>query len=265
LNRPTLSPRHHRTAAADNACGGLYAFTLVELLVVIAVIAILVSLLLPVIGRAKQRGKRTVCMNNLRQFAIADTLYCDDNGRLPLPNDFIPSSVTLDRLTVMAQTLQLSVPSGPVSSWPKRAAQPKWFNCPMAVESGHAEGITLGAGLYTGYTYVGGVEISKMVTSGFATLLNPEHTADEKNTRRGVLWSDVLDEFHMSDPRRFEFFHTRRRLTHPDFRFQAEDLDGFHRAWSDASVEWIPRARLDLSGPSSPDLRIKHLMGNFYY
>ena len=245
-----------------NACQG---FALVELLVVITVVAILAALLLPALSRAKGRAKRAVCMNNLKQFALADTMYCHDHGQLPAGNDFVPSTITVDRLKVMATTLGLDVPGGPAASWPKRAGQPRWINCPMAADSGYAEGLTLGGGLYTGYAYYGGVESSKMVSMGFATLLNPEHTADLKNTRRGVLWTDVLDEFITSDPRRFEFFHARKQIKYPDFRYHAEELDGIHRAWSDGSVEWMPGKRINLSGAGSPDLQIKHLLGNFYY
>jgi len=233
--------------------------------VVIAVIAILAALLLPELSLAKRRAKRTVCMNNLKQFALADTMYGNENGQLPAVNDFVPSTITVQRLAVMAQTLGLTIPQGPASAWPKRALQPRWINCPMAVESGYAEGLTLGGGVYTGYAYYAGVQDSKMVNMGFATVLHPEHTADSKNTRRGVLWADVLDEFLMPDPRRFEFFHARKQVKYPDFRYHADELDGIHRAWSDGSVEWITGARLNLSGNSSPDLQIEHLLGNFYY
>jgi prepilin-type N-terminal cleavage/methylation domain-containing protein len=257
---PAVVPKHggrprHRAAA----------FTLIELLVVIAIIAILAALLLPALSQAKRRAKRIICLNNLKQFALADTMYLNDNQQLPAVNDFVPSSITVERLTSMAQTLGMSVPPGPASAWPKRAEQPKWINCPMAAESGYAEGVTLGGGLYTGYAYVGGLESSKMVSMGFATLVNPDHTADRKNTRRGVLWADVLDEFLTPDSRRFEFFHARKQVKYPDFRYHAEELDGIHRAWSDGSVEWTTGKRLNLSGASSPDLQIKHLLGNFYY
>jgi prepilin-type N-terminal cleavage/methylation domain-containing protein/prepilin-type processing-associated H-X9-DG protein len=54
-------------------------FTLIELLVVIAIIAILMAILIPALNRAREQGKRAVCLNNLRQLTLAWILYADDN------------------------------------------------------------------------------------------------------------------------------------------------------------------------------------------
>jgi len=58
------------------------AFTLVELLVVIAVIAILAALLLPALAKAKASAKCAACKSNLRQLGIALTMYVGDNQNI---------------------------------------------------------------------------------------------------------------------------------------------------------------------------------------
>jgi len=58
------------------------AFTLIELLMVIAIIAILVAILLPVLSKARVSAQRTTCLNNLDQINHAIQLYAADNGDL---------------------------------------------------------------------------------------------------------------------------------------------------------------------------------------
>jgi len=62
------------------------AFTLVELLAAIAIIAIIAALLLPVLARGKEKAYRTQCASNLKQLGIGVQLYADDHGdQLPGP------------------------------------------------------------------------------------------------------------------------------------------------------------------------------------
>jgi prepilin-type processing-associated H-X9-DG protein len=64
------------------------AFTLLELLVTISLIFILAALLLPALSRAKEAGKATVCLSNLRQAGFALQLYAqENNNRLPFMRD----------------------------------------------------------------------------------------------------------------------------------------------------------------------------------
>ncbi|AHF91439.1 N-terminal cleavage protein [Opitutaceae bacterium TAV5] len=64
------------------------AFTLIELLTVIAIIGILAAIIIPVVGKVRQSAKAATCTSNLRQIGVAFTLYRNDNkGMAPPPLD----------------------------------------------------------------------------------------------------------------------------------------------------------------------------------
>ncbi|AHF92861.1 N-terminal cleavage protein [Opitutaceae bacterium TAV5] len=63
------------------------AFTLIELLTVIAIIGILAAIIIPTVGKVRETARRAQCVSNLRQITLATLAYGNDNrGRPPYPN-----------------------------------------------------------------------------------------------------------------------------------------------------------------------------------
>ncbi len=62
-------------------------FTLIELLVVISIIALLITLLLPALQRAKDAAEQVICASNLRQIGVAMQEYANEFGNFPVTND----------------------------------------------------------------------------------------------------------------------------------------------------------------------------------
>ena len=71
----TLARRHCRRLN-----GSPNGFTLVELLVVIGIIAIMVGILLPTLGRAREAARASKCLNNMRQITVAAVMFAQENG-----------------------------------------------------------------------------------------------------------------------------------------------------------------------------------------
>ena len=77
------------TSCAGVRCG----FTLVELLVVISIVAVLVALLLPSLGKAREQARQVVCMSNERQIGIAMKMYAYSNDGRFVPHDHTRTDV----------------------------------------------------------------------------------------------------------------------------------------------------------------------------
>src|SRR5262245_58137345 len=108
--------------------------SVIELLVIIAIIAVLIGLLLPAVGAARRRAMETVCMNNLKQINLAVAQLVETQKRLPAPgNSGVVGGWTIDVLPFLDQKnlRDRDTPGGPISAAPNfLLRQPRLLTCP---------------------------------------------------------------------------------------------------------------------------------------
>ncbi len=93
IRRPVSSYQHFGTCQTTTSCQRA-GFTLVELLVVMAVVGVLMGLLLPAVQSVRESARRTECANNLRQIGLAVQNYLATNRKLPASSLFPTKSLT---------------------------------------------------------------------------------------------------------------------------------------------------------------------------
>lgn len=165
------------------------AFTLIELLTVIAIIGILAAILIPVVGRVRESARQAVCVSNLRQVGVAIQLYIDDHNDV-MPGPFYSGAIhsfpspTNSRLSVqIAPYVDVPTPPPGERAIVEVLICPSYYNKAVSdVAFGNSYRLNVG-GVRQAFLY-GTSELNKGRLKRFSSIEDPSRTyalADDFN------------------------------------------------------------------------------------
>ena len=156
-------------------------FTLIELLIVVAIIGILVSILMPSLGKAREKARRAVCLSNLKNCGVVSVLYANDNKMRLNPSD--GSNPAVESLHWLGAGTQKGFDPY-INNWDITNCS----NWPSTGANIAAQGVNYNSAQMIGFVYSGGLDIRNLQGPG-EDWIAPQRLTDESNL---MLWSDWI-------------------------------------------------------------------------